>query len=249
MFSDYEAIAADLIPPGTAQIRLKYNGTEIKPSPVIVSKGLNSAYKASASIRDGLQRWDVRLSFNLMTRNGLTAATTLANFSFGAWELSEDDGQTWLKTFIDDIPERDPIGYRLTLARGITDANLVVTYDIPGGTFSGTDSGGNPIEETTSGTLRASVSQGRTRSQIQESPGNSPGRIALEGFVTDANGEPTELPTDYQLQRYWPATLDMGGGRTVTGEFIGLIYAQEAWAANEQQRGSTFQGEFRTTSN
>lgn len=225
--------------------RVRYDGKELKPRPYVKDIGDNSAYAATAAIRDALRRWEITaFPDNLKTIN---ATTALADYDFGKWEISEDDGRTWLKVFIDGIPRNITNAYKFTLARGFTNANLTVTYQVGGGSFTTDPDTGNPIESTTGSTFYATVSQARTRTAFQESAGLSPGRVYLEGYFVDSNGEPTEMPSNLQVQRPWPATLDIGNGNSVNGTFITLIHAENPWLAVEPQRGSTCQGYFATT--
>ena len=229
---------------------LRYNGNQIGVNPRIQHKGLNPAYKSTAAIRDAVEVWETYLDKTILTESGITAATALTDFDFGTtndgWEISEDNGSTWEGLFILDIPRQETTRYIVQFARGITGANLTVTYEIGGGTFTTDPDTGNPVESTTEGTFYGTVSQGRSRTQFEDSAGLSPGRVYLEGFFADVNGNPTEMPTDLQLMRPWPAVLDVGNGVTVQGTFLTLIHAEDADGRQEGRRGSTLQGWFAT---
>lgn len=224
------------------QQRVRYNGVELRPRPFIKDIGMDDGYKSTDTIRDAVRRWEI-LAYPDNLR-GLIIDEAFNDFAFGQWEISEDGGRSWLKTFLDSFPIRGPHAYRLTLARGFTDANLTITYQSGQGTF--TTVNGNPTEATTEETVYASVSQGRTRSQLVNVHGNPPSQIYLEGYFTNVQGEPLSLPTDLPLQRPWPATLQIGGGM-VSGQFTPVVLAQNAWPANEDRRGSTCQGLFTTS--
>lgn len=220
--------------------RVRYDGIELLPRPFIRDLGMNTSYKATEAIRDGIKRWEVKaFDDNLVN---IDIATAFNDFDFGQWEISLDCGVTWLKTFLDEFPVEGSHVYHFKLGRGFTDANLTITYQIGQGTF--TTVAGNPTEATTEATIYASVSQGRNRAQLLSNPSTSPAQIYLEGYFTNASGEPVEVPTDLAMQRPWDATLDVGNGATIDGQFTPVVVAENSWAANELRRGSTCHGYF-----
>ena len=223
--------------------RIRYNGIELSPRPFVKDLGINDGYKATYAIRDGIKRWEIRAYDDNLT--GITLDTAFNDFDFGRWQISEDDGSTWLNCFLDEPPLRGPGVYKIKIGRGFTDANLTIKYQIGQGTFTTVE--GNPVETTNNGAIYASVSQGRNRSQLQQNPGNSPAQIYLEGFYTNASGEPTKAPIDLPLQRPWPATLTVGNAATMNGTFTPVVLSENAWSAMESMRGSTCQGFFTTT--
>lgn len=223
--------------------KVRYGTKVLTVNPSIQHTGLNTAYPATGALRDAVERWKVYLPKQILTASAI-AASALEDYDFGAWEIQE--GNTWLKVFIEDIAKQQTGRYVVTFARGIVDQNLTVTYTIGGGQFTTDPATGNPVESTTTATFYGKVSQGRNRTQFEQSAGLSPARIYLEGYYSTSGGDPTTIPAGLQLMRRWPAVLDIGGGLTVDGTFLPLVTAEDPWAAQEDKRGTTLQGWFAT---
>ena len=229
---------------GVSCQRIRYNGTELSPRPLVKDLGLNQGFKSNERIQDGLRRW--RVSLYCDNLSGIDRDVALADYDFGKWEISLDNGVTWLKTFLEEPPEMRSIRYIIKLARGITSANLTVTYGIGGGTFTVDPTSGNPVEDTTTETVYASVSQGRTRPTQQDLGGNPSSRLFFEGFFVTNTDEPTEKPINLDLNRAWPATIAIANGETLSGRFTFLPISENSWADQEQKLGSRCQGYFET---
>lgn len=228
----------------TSKTLVRYGGVQLKPRPFVGDLGMNPAYKNTDAPRDGIKRWRVVAHDPNLVK--IDAAVALQDYEFGRWELSEDCGQTWIKCFLDEPPITSLDTHHIILGRGFTDANLTINYQVGDGSFTTVD--GNPTEASSTETVYASVSQGRNRSQLLENLGGDPStQIYLEGFFTDINGGPVDRPDGLILQRPHPATIAIGSGEVAAGTFTPVLMSQSAWSANEQRRGTTCKGLFRST--
>ena len=134
------------------------------------------------------------------------------------WEMKEQthfrsDTEEWGKVFVLAQPVQEMLWWKITLARFITEANLVVTYEVPTGGYTTVD--GNSTPDTTTATFTAVASQ-QQRPRDMELPGTPANSIYLEGYHT----APASIPTLGKRQRL-SATLD-----GMDGEFIVLPSVQ-----------------------
>lgn len=228
---------------GVSTWKVRQGSKELSINPRVIQRGLNSAYLQTRAIQDAVEIWDATLNKTVLANDGI-AITQLENGQ--DWQISRDGGSTWIDVFIYGIPKERAGRWQLKFARGITAANLTVTYQIGQGTFINVD--GNPVENTTSAQFTATVSQDRARTQFEDAPGLSPSRIFMQGYFAN----PTTQPAELQTMRPFPATLttklsDGTDGIAVDGFWITLNMAQDAWPNRRDERGDRIQGYFTST--
>lgn len=144
-----------------------------------------------------------------------------AAFQIGAaWELSKDDGKTWLSVSLLKLPKENAMWYECVFARFIANANLTVTYEQGQGTYSTVE--GNQVEDTVSAQFTAVVNQ-QQRPRDLDLPGTPASAIYLEGYHIN----PATAPTVAKQQKL-SATLN-----GVSGEFIMMPVVQPASGVSE----------------
>lgn len=148
--------------------------------------------------------------------------------------LFSDDTTQWQDLFILRQPKAEVLWYEIELARFIASVNLTVSYEVGQGTYSTVE--GNQIEDTTTATFTATVSQQQRPNDLRL-PGTPASAIYLEGYHTVPKARP-DVPAQQRLS----ATLT-NPNDTLQGEFILLPTVQSA-VPDAGGRGAVVKGLF-----
>ena len=192
---------------------LRYGGVQLGLMPNINALGQQASGGKNSGDPSGtfLEAYKLWLPIFEIEEKSLPAACV----DVGAvWEMRTANlfsgTATWGRVFVRKQPTRAALWYEVELARFITAANLVISYESPTGAY--TTSEGNRVPVTESATATAVVSQ-QLRPSDQQLPGTPEASIYLEGYMVAPLATPSAMP----VQQRSPATLN-----GMAGEFVVL---------------------------